>query len=166
MTQRRPRLLARGGECTLPSLASAAPGVVLLDTRGRILVASEQAARLLDAEGPDALTGRPTLFEGGIAIHADGSAFPVETHPAQVALRTGEAQDEILLGVVRAGSEPRWFRMSAEPLFKVGSARPYAAVARFVSAAGPSAGELERVQANARRVTSNPNRSHRHRHAA
>src|SRR5438874_11019322 len=145
MTQPRPRRLRRGGECIAASGPSAAPGVVLLDTRGRILVASEQAARLLDAEGPDALTGRRTLFEGGIAIHADGSAFPLETHPAQVALRTGEAQDEILLGVLRAGSEPRWVGMSAEPLFKVGSASPYAAVARFVSVAGPSAGELERV---------------------
>jgi PAS domain-containing protein len=166
MTQPRPRRLPRGGECTAASGPSAAPGVVLLDTRGRVLVASEQAARLLDADGPDALTGRPTLFEGGNAIHPDGAAFPAETHPVQVALRTGEAQAEILLGVLRPGNEPRWFRIGVEPLFKVGSARPYAAVARFVSAAGPSAGELERLQGNATRVTGNPNRSHRHRHAA
>jgi hypothetical protein len=120
------------------------PGVVLLSARGDIVVASEQAARLLEADGPESLTGKPGLFETGTAIHADGSTFATEEQPASLALQTGEKQAEVVLGVKRPGADTRWFLMKAEPLFKIGSAEPYAVVARFVTLAGASPARCHR----------------------
>jgi hypothetical protein len=127
---------------------------VLLSACGHILVASAQAARLLDVDGPESLAGRTALFDDGIAIHADGTAFPTKEQPASVALRTGEKQEDVVVGVKRPGAETRWFLMQAEPLFNAGGATPYAAMARFVALAGPSPGRRYR-SAGIARVTRN-----------
>jgi PAS domain-containing protein len=133
MSQRKPRR-SRGVPNEVRPLRSAkTAGVVLQDPSGRITAASEQAAHLLDVDGPEALTGRLALFEQGAAIRADGSDFPIEQQPGIMALRTGQTQNDVLLGVIRPGGKMRWFRVWAEPLFQVGGVVPYAVVSRFVA---------------------------------
>lgn len=104
-------------------------GVVLQDVTGRVLVASEEAARLLEVDGPEALTGRDSLFAG--SIRADGSTLSTDQEPGMLALRTGQAQEPIVLGLRRRGDDVYWVRVSAEPLFKVGSTAPYATTSRI-----------------------------------
>src|SRR5437762_10023830 len=107
-------------------------GIVLQDASGRILVANKRAAQVLDASGPAALAGRPALFEPGTLVRMDGSEVPIDQQPGPMALRTGEAQGESVLGFRRAEAAIRWFRVGAEPLFKIGRSVPYAAVWRLV----------------------------------
>ncbi|MDQ6672794.1 MAG: PAS domain-containing protein [Chloroflexota bacterium] len=108
-----------------------AAGVVLQDPSGRIVEASEQAARLLGVDGPAMLVGRAALFETGMAIHPDGSAFPTHEQPAAMALRSGRAHPDTVLGFRRPGAETLWFTVRAEPLTRVGSSLPYMAASRF-----------------------------------
>jgi hypothetical protein len=107
-------------------------GIVLQDPTGRIIVASEHASRLLGMDGHSTLTGRMSLFEDGMAIHRDGSEFPSASQPAACALRTGQPQRDVVLGLRRAGAETLWFHVRAEPLMQVGSSVPYMTVSRFV----------------------------------
>jgi PAS domain-containing protein len=107
-------------------------GLVLQDASGRILVASERAAQLLEVDGPEALTGRPALFEGGSVVRSNGSELPAEEQPGAMAISTAQAQHDIVLGFRPAGGAIRWFQVRAQPLFKVASSVPYAAVSRFV----------------------------------
>jgi PAS domain-containing protein len=107
-------------------------GVVLQDPTGRIVVASEQAARLLGVDGPATLVGRAALFDDGMVIRMDGSAFPSNEQPAALALGSGRAQSDTVLGVRRPGAATLWFRVRAEPLMQVGSSVPYMTVSRFI----------------------------------
>ncbi len=146
MTQPVPRGAPRNPDRRLPRRPAASVGVVLQDARGRILVASDQAARLLGADGPDALTGRAELFENGSAIRPDGSEFPTDQQPAALALCTGQAQRKTTLGFRLPDGEIRWFHVRAEPLFEVGNVAPYATMSRFVPVSVPLAVERERSQ--------------------
>jgi hypothetical protein len=103
------------------------------DSSGRLVVASEQAAVLLGFKGPDTLIGRPALFEEGCAIGEDGAPLSPEHQPAAIALRTGTDVTPIRIGLLAAAGDVRWFDVEAKPLFRVGAARPYAAVSRLVS---------------------------------
>ena len=48
-------------------------------------------------------------------VREDGSPWPVEERPVQLAARTGQVTRRQLMGVVREG-ETRWLRVSAWPL--------------------------------------------------
>jgi PAS domain-containing protein len=76
-------------------------GVVYQDAQGVITLANPAAERILGLS-LEQMTGRTSLDPRGQPIHEDGSPFPAPTHPARVALSTGEAIE----GVVIAGS--RW----------------------------------------------------------
>jgi PAS domain-containing protein len=107
-------------------------GVIMQGASGSILVASEQAARLLGVNDPADMAGQPSVFGQGCAIRPDGSEFPEDEQPAALALRTGQKQDDCLIGLRRGDAPTRWFRVRAEPLFNVGSAVPYAVVSRLL----------------------------------
>jgi PAS domain-containing protein len=106
-------------------------GVVMHDTSGRLIVASEQAATLLGFAAPDALVGRPALFEDGRTIRHDGMLVRADDQPAAIALRTGQPVESVRIGVLQVDASVRWFEVSAKPLFRVGVATPYAVVSRF-----------------------------------
>src|SRR5438552_7050836 len=103
MTQRLPRRIRRGPDRVRRPQPARSVGVVLHDANGRILVASEQAAHMLGVAQPEVLTGRLGIFEGGTVVRPDGSVCATEEQPAAVVLRTGETQDEVLLGFCRQG---------------------------------------------------------------
>src|SRR5207248_11703798 len=104
----------RDGSCRVQRRGVA--GIVLQDASGRSLVANDRAAQVLDASGPEALAGRPARFEPGTLVRTDGSEVPIDQQPGPMALRTGEAQGESVLGFRRAKAAIRWFRVGAEPL--------------------------------------------------
>jgi PAS domain-containing protein len=125
--------------------------MVLQDPSGRIVVASEQAAVLLGVDGPAALVGSVALFEDGMAIHADASEFPSHEQPAAIALASGQAQGDTVLGLRRPGAATVWFHVRAEPLFQVGSRVPYMTVSRF-SPIGTGLGRIGAVERHSYRL--------------
>ncbi|MFH7029640.1 MAG: response regulator [Heteroscytonema crispum UTEX LB 1556] len=65
------------------------------------------------------------------AIHADGSVFPGETHPAMVALRTGKPCLNVVMGLYKPSGELIWLFLDSQPLFKITGNSPYAVVTTF-----------------------------------
>jgi alkanesulfonate monooxygenase SsuD/methylene tetrahydromethanopterin reductase-like flavin-dependent oxidoreductase (luciferase family) len=103
-------------------------GVVLHDAMGRVTVVSQAAKQLLAGHGADILVGR-TLFDQH-TVRPHGSSLEVP-EPAVLALQTGRTQAPVLLGVASSNGGVRWFKVSAEPLFRVADTIPYAAVTRL-----------------------------------
>ena len=56
----------------------------------------------------------------------DGSDFSGETHPAMVALKTGETVKDVLMGVFNPDEEDyRWINANAVPEYRGGERKPY-----------------------------------------
>lgn len=101
-----------------------AQGVIHYGADDRVHSANPAAQRLLGLT-LERMRGRtwPELFSQ--AIQEDGSPFPADAHPAQVALRTGQPVPATLMGVPNPDDQAyRWLRVHAIPQFQVGSAQP------------------------------------------
>jgi len=96
-------------------LASLVEGIVVQDANGRIVAFNASALRILGLTA-EQLTGRTSLDPRWGAMHADGSAFPGEQHPAMVTLRTGEPLLGVLMGVRIPGGGTRWVSVNTQPL--------------------------------------------------
>ncbi len=108
-----------------------AQGVVWQDANGMITLANPAAERILGLS-LDQLQGRSSLDPRWKSIHEDGTDFPGETHPAMVALKTGQPVLGVVMGVFHpVKEETRWILVNATPLFKVDETRPYMVYATF-----------------------------------
>jgi PAS domain S-box-containing protein len=105
-------------------------GVVMQDAQGNIEACNASAERILGLSA-DQLQGRTSLDPRWRSVHEDGSPFPGEQHPAMVALRTGEAQRDVLMGVQKPDGALTWIAISAQPLIAPGALRPHAVVTSF-----------------------------------
>jgi signal transduction histidine kinase len=108
-----------------------AQGVVYQDAEGTIIAANPAAEGILGLT-LDQLQGRTSTDPRWKAVREDGSAFPGETHPAMVALQTGRAVRDVIMGVFDpVVEEHRWIRVDAAPQFRPGESRPYQVYATF-----------------------------------
>lgn len=99
-------------------------GVICRDASGKIIAANLPAQKILGLtlEQMLGLTFVPCWH----SIDIDSSDFPVEQHPAMVALSTGKPVDNILMNIFNSKEETfRWININAIPLFKPGSTEPY-----------------------------------------
>ncbi|NKE73397.1 PAS domain S-box protein [Candidatus Manganitrophus noduliformans] len=102
-----------------------AQGVIYQDAAGKIVAANPAAERILGLT-LDQLQGRTSFDPRWRAIREDGSDFPGKNHPAMVALRTGEAVIEVVIGVFHPKTETyRWISVNAVPQFRAGEDKPY-----------------------------------------
>jgi PAS domain S-box-containing protein len=111
-------------------VTSMAEGVVLQDASSTILACNASAERLLGLSVAQ-MMGRSSLDPRWRAIHEDGSAFPGDTHPASVTLRTGEPLRDVVMGVHKPDDTLTWITINTQPLFHEGDAEPYAVVSTF-----------------------------------
>jgi PAS domain S-box-containing protein len=96
---------------------------------GRVVAWNDAATRIFGVDAATALS-QPhgvALMSGWHAIREDGSPLPPEELPSRIALRTGEARADSIMGFVR-GDETRWIEGSVTPLFSEGEKLPYAVV--------------------------------------
>lgn len=110
--------------------AAMAEGVVVQDQTGAILASNSSAERILGLTA-DQITGRTSLDPRWRAVHEDGSAFPGETHPAMVTLRTGEACSKIVMGIHRPDGTLVWILINSRLLGGQDEKRPRAVVVTF-----------------------------------
>jgi PAS domain S-box-containing protein len=96
-------------------VSAMAEGVVVHAADGAIVAANTAAQRILGLTF-DEIRGRAPTDPGWQTIHEDGSPFPGSEHPAQVVLRTGVAQWDVLMGIFVPGDGTRWINVRAEPL--------------------------------------------------
>jgi two-component system, cell cycle sensor histidine kinase and response regulator CckA len=64
-------------------------------------------------------------------VREDGSPFPPEEHPSQLAQQSGQPQHGTIIGVHRPDGALRWLSVNANPLLTSGSGSPIGAVATF-----------------------------------
>lgn len=105
-------------------------GVVVQDAQGHIVAANAAAGALLGLT-PGQMVGRSSREASWRTVREDGSPLPGEEHPSMVALRTGQPQQGVIMGVHRPDGALAWISVNAQPLFHPGEERPYAAVASF-----------------------------------
>ncbi|MEG4518280.1 MULTISPECIES: PAS domain-containing protein [unclassified Microcoleus] len=70
-------------------------------------------------------------------LREDGSDFPGETHPAMVALQTGQPCLNVIMGFDRPQGELIWLTLNSQPLFQGDRSTPYAVVTTFTELAQP-----------------------------
>ncbi|WP_437970463.1 response regulator [Sorangium sp. So ce260] len=90
-------------------------GITLQDERGVIRTANASAERILGRSVAQ-LVGSSMLDPSSKIVREDGSPFPFEMYPAQVALRTGAPQSGVLLGMERQDGSVLWLSVNAQPL--------------------------------------------------
>ncbi len=108
-----------------------AQGVVYQDAEGNIFSANPAAERVLGLT-QDQMMGRTSMDPRWRSIHEDGADFPGETHPAMVALKTGESVNDVIMGVFLPEKEEyRWLRINAVPQIREGEEKPYQVYTTF-----------------------------------
>jgi PAS domain S-box-containing protein len=123
--------LLRESEQRYRSVVTALSEGIVLNARDGAITACNAAAERILGLSADQMLGRTPLDPSWRAIHEDGSVFPGEMHPGAVALRTGKALSEVIMGVHKPDGTLTWISINAEPIFDSGQELPSAVVASF-----------------------------------
>jgi PAS domain S-box-containing protein len=101
-----------------------AQGVIYLDVDGKIVSANPAAESILGLS-LDQMRGRTSSDPHWMVIHPDGSDFPGESHPAVLALQTGQEVRNVVMGIYNPQKEDHvWISVNSVPLFKEGESKP------------------------------------------
>jgi two-component system cell cycle sensor histidine kinase/response regulator CckA len=108
-----------------------AQGVIYYDAKGRIVFVNPAAERTLGFSLYQ-MQGRTLVNPDWHALQEDGSEFPGEAHPSIVALRTGKAVRNVVMGVFNPRIDDyRWVNINAVPQFRPGEDAPYQVFVTF-----------------------------------
>ena len=105
-------------------------GVVLQDADGKIIACNKSAESILGILASQ-IMGRIPVDGPGQTIHEDGSPFLVENYPGTLALRTGQLQSNVCVGVRKPDGDLSWISVNAQPLAHSSDSPPYAVVSTF-----------------------------------
>ncbi len=98
-------------------------GVILQDASGYVTMANPAAYSILGLTLDQLRSDASPYWQ---AINEDGSLLLQENHPAAVALRTGQAVANIVMGVYHPIEQRyRWLKVCAVPLFRPYEDKPY-----------------------------------------
>ena len=106
-------------------------GVVYQDNNGLIISANPAAEEILGLS-IDQMQGRTSTDPRWKSINENGSDFPGESHPAMIALKTGEKVENVIMGVFDPKTEQtRWININATPQYKNGEIKPFQVYTTF-----------------------------------
>ncbi len=105
-------------------------GLVVQDRTGAIIRSNPAAERILGLTA-DQLHGRTSIDPRWRTIHADGTPYPGEDHPAMVTLRTGQPVVDAIMGVHSPDGSLRWIRINSQPITTQHEGPPEAAATTF-----------------------------------
>ncbi|HEY4305187.1 MAG TPA: PAS domain S-box protein [Gemmatimonadaceae bacterium] len=120
-------------------------GVAVLDADGVVRSLNPAGERLLQAPA-SMLVGKRLLDTPWRTINEDGTKRPRQDHPALVALRTGEAQMDVRVGLVRPTGEIAWIAVTAVPLEDKSNDEPIGVVVSFRDVSRRQATEVALVE--------------------
>jgi PAS domain S-box-containing protein len=106
-------------------------GVIYHDASGRVIAANPAAANMLGVtlkqlEDDQAKRIIP------MAVHEDGSAFPLKNQPAIRTLKTGKPVHNVIIGILPGRQKNyMWLLVNATPLFRPGEEKPFQAFVTF-----------------------------------
>jgi len=98
-------------------------GVIRYSADGLILEANSAASQITGLPAEDLLTW--PLPAAARAVRADGTPLPLDELPLEVALRTGQAVVDTVIGLPKEqGGEPHWLKVTAVPYWPDEAGRP------------------------------------------
>ena len=112
------------------ALSSLSEGVVIQGLSGEIQTANHAAGSILGLS-VDQLMGRSSSDPGWRAIHEDGTPWSGGTHPAMMALKTGKAISDAIMGIHKPDGSLSWISINAEPIVAPGEQLPHTVVTSF-----------------------------------
>lgn len=92
------------------------PGGVVMQSATGAVVASNQAAADLLGLRPAEVSGAVALDLRGRALLPDGTPWGERETPSETTARTGIPQRNAVVGLHTGGPDPRWLRLSTEPV--------------------------------------------------
>ena len=92
-------------------------GMVLQLADGSIQACNARAQELLGMTA-EQMQGNSSINCPWQTLRADGSDFPGETHPAMVALQTGQPCSNIIMGFYQPQGELIWLKLNSQPYFR------------------------------------------------
>ncbi|MCA9935196.1 MAG: PAS domain S-box protein [Anaerolineales bacterium] len=122
--------LAQSEERYRSLVAAMAEGVVLHGADGRIIAANRRAEKILGLSR-NQLLGRESADPRWHVIREDGTPFPSEEHPAMVTLRTGQPQENVIMGVYKPDDMLSWISINSEPIFQGNQSKPHGVAVSF-----------------------------------
>jgi PAS domain S-box-containing protein len=105
-------------------------GLVSQDIDGSIVDFNPAALEILGLSAAQ-LNGKTSFDPDWRAVKEDGSPFPGEAHPSIMALKTGQKQNNVIMGVYANSKKARWININAVPLFLNQSSTATHAVTSF-----------------------------------
>ncbi|MCC3409224.1 MAG: diguanylate cyclase [Microcoleus sp. PH2017_10_PVI_O_A] len=111
-------------------IASMTEGVVLQLADGQITACNASAERILGLT-PEQMMGRTSVDLDWRTVREDGQPFPGLQHPAMLALRTGQGQSNVVMGIHKPDKTLTWISINSQPLFHLNESLPYAVVTTF-----------------------------------
>ena len=104
-------------------VAAIAEGVLVRDRDRRIVTCNASAERIL-GRSLEQMRGSVYFDPDWKAIREDGSEFPEDERPVNEAMRTGQAQSNVVMGLRKPDGTVLWLSMSAQPLFDAPGGAP------------------------------------------
>lgn len=101
-------------------------GLVVQNEGGTIIDHNDAAARMLSVT-----VGQPLIPNTWGVVRENGSAFDPEKSPEVLALRTGEPQSGVVMGLKKPGGELLWLLVNSVPLFRPHERTPYRVMTSF-----------------------------------
>jgi diguanylate cyclase (GGDEF)-like protein/PAS domain S-box-containing protein len=127
-------------------LESMTEGIVVQEASGKIVACNQSAQDILELSKQQIMQYLPGSTPSNIqpkapdfwflnpawqTIREDASPFPIQSHPLQVTLTTGQPQSNVLMGLKSSRGRLKWIVVNSHPLFKPSAPHPYAVVASF-----------------------------------
>lgn len=97
-------------------LENISEGIVYQNPSGEIIYANTAAAKILRLT-PEQFIGKTSKDPYWHAIKEDHSDFPGEEHPAMIALKTGQSQNDVIMGIAATNDEIIWIKINSQPVF-------------------------------------------------
>ncbi len=129
---------------------SSAVGMVLQLADGTIQACNMQAQEILGMTSGQIRRWTSTDSPWQV-IHEDRSPFSGETHPATVALQTGQSCSNIIMGFYQPSGKLIWLSIDAQPLFS-DSDVPYGVVTSFREIAQPQSDLFQPTESFLQRI--------------
>lgn len=90
-------------------------GITMQEQDSTIFFCNSRAEEILGLTR-DQIEGRTSLDPTWRVIREDGSSFPGEEHPSMVTIRTGRAQQNVVMGVYKPDGSLTWILANSEPI--------------------------------------------------
>jgi len=104
-------------------------GLVVQKEGGTLIELNEAAARVLGVTAGQ--VPQQLIPSDWIAVREDGTILPAPDLPFAVALRTGEPQSGVVMGLQKPGGDVAWLLVNSVPLFRSQEPVPYRILTTF-----------------------------------